>query len=199
MLSLLFQHLSQQVSSSSQEKKHIVSLKKGSYESFTYLYNKYVGALYTFIFEIINDKDTTKDIVQETFIKVWTGKEDVNEDLVFRNYIFTIGRNLLLNELRKKVNQTLSIDTLLEDDFEVYTPGTDEEYNLNRLEKIRIAKEKLPPRQLELFVLNKEKGLSVKEIIQITNLSEQTIRNQIHQAVKFIRKTISQTLFSIFL
>lgn len=179
----------------SEDTKHIRSLKQGSYSSFTILYNRYIGTLYSFVYKLTGDKDISKDIVQEAFIKVWLNRDNIDEDQSFRNYIFTIARNTLVSELRKNVNKSLSIDSVEDIPFNINEPIENSEYTENQLHKIQLAKKELPPRQLELFEMNKEEGLSIKEIAKKTNLSEQSVKNQISLAVKKIR----QYMASLFL
>lgn len=179
-----------------EEIKHIKSLKKGSYTSFTFIYHKYVGLLYSFVFNIVSNKDTAQDIVQETFIKIWSTREQIDENKIFRNYIFTIAKHLLLNGLRSKINNTLPLDSIHEEDLTNDTIDNNDTIQ-SKLDKISFAKKKLPPRQLQLFEMNKEQGLSISEIMDTTNLSEQSVRNQIHLAIKTIRKHI-QTIIAIF-
>lgn len=71
-----------------------------------------------------------------------------------------------------------------------------EEFN-HRLE---IAKQKLTPRQRELFELNKEQGITITEIAAKAFISEQSVRNQLSQALHVLRKELGKyaLLFSLF-
>ena len=71
-----------------------------------------------------------------------------------------------------------------------------EEFN-HRLE---IAKQKLTPRQRELFELNKEQGITITEIAAKALISEQSVRNQLSQALHVLRKELGKyaLLFSLF-
>lgn len=180
------------------ESKHIKALKKGSYDSFTFFYNEYVRVLYSFVFRMTNNKIVAEDIVQETFLRIWINRNNIDEKQVFRNYLFTIARNILLNELRRKINQTLPLINYKEEDFLPNDSSIENETIENKLLKIELAKKKLPPRQLQLFEMYKEQELSVQEIKKRTKLSEQSIRNQIHLAIKAIRKHIKPLLFILF-
>lgn len=185
--------------------KLIDSLNRGSYKDFTILYNKYVGLLYSFVFSLIRNKTVTEDVVQETFAKVWINRIEIDHTKVFRNYIFTIARNLLLNELRNKVNNNISLETinvvdsieeLSEKDYITRYIIENNDFVDFQIKKIKAAKKMLPSRQLQLFEMNKEQGLSIEEIIAKTGLSEQSIRNQIHLAVKKIREYLSSLFLS---
>lgn len=50
--------------------KHIEGLRCGSYNDFKVIYNRYAGNLYGFVFGLTRSHELSKDIVQDTFIKI---------------------------------------------------------------------------------------------------------------------------------
>jgi RNA polymerase sigma factor (sigma-70 family) len=68
----------------------------------------------------------------------------------------------------------------------------------NRL--LQIAKQKLPPRQAQIFELNKEQALSVQEIAQSLQITEQVVRNQLSVALRLLRNEMKKFayLFAVF-
>lgn len=83
------------------EKDYINGLIAGSYKDFTSLYEIYAPQLYAFIFKLTRSKIHSKDILQETFISIWVHRKQTNPDLSFKSYLFTIARNLVLNDFGK--------------------------------------------------------------------------------------------------
>ena len=59
------------------------------------------------------------------------------------------------------------------------------------LKELEVAKQKLTPRQREIFVLNKEYNLSVTEIASRLSITEQVVRNQLSAALKVLRNELS--------
>ena len=59
------------------------------------------------------------------------------------------------------------------------------------LKELEVAKQKLTPRQREIFVLNKEYNLSVTEIASRLSITEQVVRNQLSAALKLLRSELS--------
>lgn len=179
------------------ERIYLERLRKGSYKDFTYLYELYVSRLYAFSLGISHSDALAKDIVQETFIKVWIHREYIDPDKSFSSFLFTMAKNLLLNELRRQVNRSLLLE-----DVAFNEPGGEEEAPVERkfsLEefdhRLELAKRKLSPRQRELFELNKEQGMSVSEIAAKTSITEQSVRNQISQALHILRKELQGCIF----
>lgn len=171
------------------EKALIMALKSGSEPSYSRLYRLWVSRLYQFVYGYVKSESVTDDIVQETFLRVWTHREDLNPDLSFKSYLFTIAYHLLLKELRRQLQNPLV------EEYVSYTSQlrTSEEAAAEQIEldqfedMLRQAKGKLTPRQCEIFELNKEMNLSVAEIATRLSISEQVVRNQLSASLKIIR------------
>lgn len=85
----------------------INEIKSGSEESYRILYDKWVSRLYNFVYQYIKSESVTDDIVQETFLKIWTNKESLNPEYSFKSYLFTIAYHFLIKELRRQINNPL--------------------------------------------------------------------------------------------
>lgn len=179
------------------EQMYIERLRNGSYEDFTKLYKLYASRLYAFAFGLTRSEDLAKDIVQETFIKVWVRRELINLDMSFKSFLFTMARNQLLNEFRRQVNSPLFMDDVAYAEPSEGSEATVErkisidEFNLG----LEQAKQTLTPRQRELFELNKEQGLSVQEIVTKISITEQSVRNQLSQALQVLKKELGRYSF----
>ncbi len=73
-----------------QNKNHLLpeSLKAGSYEAFNQLYMLYADSLYGFA----KSKSNAKDIVQETFLRVWFTHRQILSDTSFKSYLYTFDK-----------------------------------------------------------------------------------------------------------
>lgn len=179
------------------EQMYVERLRNGSYKDFTKLYELYASHLYAFAFGLTRSEDLAEDIVQETFIKVWVRRELINLDMSFKSFLFTMARNQLLNEFRRQVNNPLFMDDV------AYTePSEGSETTVERKisidefnQRLEQAKQKLTPRQRELFELNKEQGVSVQEIVTKIPITEQSVRNQVSQALQVLKKELGRCSF----
>ncbi len=72
------------------------------------LFDYYYPRLYNFSRSFLKIEDGIDDILQEVFLKIWKNRKKIKSSETFNSFIFTITRNLLLNELRSRLNnQTL--------------------------------------------------------------------------------------------
>ncbi|SHM04317.1 RNA polymerase sigma factor [Flavobacterium saccharophilum] len=167
-------------------KKFILSLKKGNEASFkeAYLqyYDKLINIARRFNFTVL----TPQDFVQETFLRLYNKRELLNEDVLFDKQLFTICKNIIINHVNRE-NKIIQLDSSqVEMVEETVETGVFEE----RREKLHSFINQLPEQQQKIFTLHKLENLSYKEIAAMTDLSEKTIANHIYLASKFIRKKI---------
>lgn len=174
----------------------IKSINGGSEQSFQLLYEHWVSRLYSFVYHYVKSEDITDDIVQETFIRIWTHREQLNPAYSFKSYLFTIAYRLLIRELRRQVNNPLMSEYFFFNSEPSAGNNNSEQqmdfnYFVNHLQE---AKKKLSPRQKEIFELNKEQDVTVKEISVRLEIEEQVVRNQLSSALKVLRNELSHYL-----
>ncbi len=87
------------------EKKLISRLRLGDRNAFEQLFKLYHKRLYFFCFSLCNNKEVAEGITQETFIKIWINRENIDETKSFSGFLYTISKNLVLNHIRKSLNQ----------------------------------------------------------------------------------------------
>jgi RNA polymerase sigma factor (sigma-70 family) len=167
-------------------RKFILSLKKGNEASFrqAYLdyYDKLINIAKRFNFTVL----TPQDFVQETFLRLYNKRELLNEEVLFDKQLFTICKNIIINHLNRE-NKIIQLDP---SQFEAVQEDPETGIFEERREKLHNFINQLPEQQQKIFTLHKLENLSYKEIAAMTDLSEKTIANHIYLASKFIRKKI---------
>ena len=156
------------------------------------LFNHYYPRLYQFSKSFLKIEDGIDDILQEVFIKIWNNRAQIRSLETFNPFIFTMTRNLLLNELRRGLNKQKVRD-------EIYKISVPEEYQ--SFEKIEYKELKdtvdqivnnLPGKQREVFLLSRRDGLSHKEIAEQLNISTKTVEYHISQSISMIKNKLNQ-------
>ena len=77
------------------EQELVVLLNEQSNDAFNYLYDNYSGAIYTIINQIVPDKDTANDVMQEVFVNIWRkiNTYDAGKGRLFTCSIFNQSKN----------------------------------------------------------------------------------------------------------
>lgn len=175
-----------------EERRLLKELIEGSESSFNALYNLWASRLYHFAFSYLKSDSAAKDVVQETFVKIWTNRAGINPNTSFKAYLFTISYHFLLKELRRQLNHP-QMENYLELKKELISAEDIEaKYDFDLfLKELEVAKQKLPPRQKEIFILNKEYNIPIAEIASRLSITEQVVRNQLSAALKVLRNELS--------
>jgi RNA polymerase sigma-70 factor (ECF subfamily) len=184
------------------EQQYIHELNRGSYRAFDALYSLYARRLYAFALKMTKSHTDAREIVQDTFVRLWQNRENVLPDESFQAYLFTIARNAIFNKMRSLINSPVFvdyIDYINEASVSADTITSTLEFDEFR-RKLETAKKSLSETQLKVFELSKEWALSHSEIASRLNLSEQTVKNQLSIALKTLRKKLSDSagMFALF-
>lgn len=128
-----------------------------------------------------------EEVVQDVFVKLWENRARIDESQSIEGYLFIITRNHVFNYNRQNFNSILYRATLQEAMDETYS--MEEEINASNLrERAKVLIQALPPRQREVFLLNRVHDLSYKEIAERLDISVKTVERHMAEALKFLRK-----------
>jgi RNA polymerase sigma factor (sigma-70 family) len=149
-------------------------------------YNKAVDLfsdnLYRFILKNMRDVEKSKDIVQDTFMKLWDKHEEVSYEKV-KSYMFSTGYRTMIDLIRRDKKQSRIEDA----DLDKLT--TSEQYSDLQL-VLHDAIEKLPEDQKAVILLRDYEGYNYDEISEITGLTASQVKVYIYRARKFLQKYI---------
>ena len=151
-------------------------------------YNKsvetYSDNIYRFVLKNIRDTERAKDIVQDTFEKVWKNHSDISY-LKVKSYLFSTAYHTLIDSIRRDKYKAGWEDA---DDNKYVTNETYSDIN----EVLHQALEKLPPDQKNVILLRDYEGYNYKEIAEITNLSESQVKVYIFRGRQFLKNYIGK-------
>ena len=174
----------------SEEQVILKQFQVGNVAAFDSIYRQYSKKLYNFAFGIIRDYDTGAEIVQEVFVTLWEKHEQVNTELNFRNYIFTITYNSIRKHFRNKSIEMRVKDYLLNNSSESIE-NTDRFIMYDELlDLANKTIERLPPKRKMVYKLSREEGMKAKEIATKLNISTRTAENHLAKALKFLEKEL---------
>jgi len=149
-------------------------------------YNKsvdlYSDGIYRFILKNIKDQDEAKDIVQDTYEKLWVKASDVSFNKA-KPYLFSAAYHTMIDKIRK--NKRITQLNNYGDELGYFTG----EYN-GLSEVLNEALERLPEVQRSVILLRDYEGYPYNEIADITNLSESQVKVYIYRGRLALKKYI---------
>lgn len=144
--------------------------------------DQYSDAVFRFILKNLQDEEKTRDVVQDTFERLWVNAEKVNSEKA-KSYLFTTAYHAMIDQIRRDKRQTNF------DQVDPINHSHDEQYS-DLSEILNMAIEKLPPDQKSVVMLRDYEGYSYKEIAEITGLSEPQVKVYIYRARVFLKNYI---------
>jgi RNA polymerase sigma-70 factor (family 1) len=162
-------------------------IAKGDEVAFATLFNNYRNKIYSIAYELTESTIISEEIVQDTFLKIWLKRETLEDITHFKAYLFTITRNYVFSAL-KSIARKQNLELKVVQNIPVY--HSDTENNLVQKEYDEILKravDSLPPKQRQVYVLMKENGYKRHEVAAKLQLSEETVKTHLAQAMRAIR------------
>ena len=175
-----------------EEPLFVKDLNNGSVKAFDILYNHYSPKLYHFVMTISDsNRYLSEEIVQSVFIKIWEKREQINSEKSFISYLFTMARNLLLNNYQHELVKFVYSEYVLKNNSELVNEKIEENLNYSQLLAfIDSIVENLPPGRKQVYILSKKEQLSNKEIGVLLNISESTVEKQLSSALKYVKQQL---------
>ncbi len=174
------------------EKNLVKQLQKGNKIAFKMLFDKYAVRLYQFSLKYLRDKEDTEDLLNEVFLKIWENRFAIKTNTSFQAYLFTIAYNDIRKRFLKKSREEKYIQLFAEEYAHESSVGEDQLDYKYFVEKLNKVIDQLPDRRKEIFLLSYKEELKNKEIAESLNLSEQSVKNQLSIARKFIVSKIKE-------
>lgn len=146
--------------------------------------DQHSDGLYRFILKHIRDVDAARDIVQDTFEKMWRKVDDIQAEKS-KSYLFTAGYHTLIDYTRKAKKRGSFNEV---DEYKL-----SHEKNYSDLKEIlNTALNKLPEIQKTVILLRDYEGYDYAEIGEITNLNESQVKVYIFRARTFLKNYIGK-------
>lgn len=181
------------------EKILVDKLKNNEVKAFDALFHKYSDKLYRFSFSLLKNEEDSKEIVQETFCKIWENRCQIDSSKSFKSFLFTISFHLVIDQLRLRLKDN-KYRIFLEKYFGEHHGKQENQIDYDILKKeIFNAVEELPRKRKEIYRLSREKGLSHKAIAEQLDIKEKTVENQINLALKHIKSHLGKEILPVLL
>lgn len=168
--------------------------RQGNVESFSHIHRELYTVLYHYLLKIFRDENTSQDILQDVFVKLWERKESIGAISNVRVYFFKSARSLALNYIKFQKKHLISFTDEPEFDM-VFSHEEILVNNENSKETSRIlslALNALPKRQREMIFLKYFDGCNYEEIAEVTGIKYQSVINHVHRGIIQLRNELAE-------
>ena len=169
----------------------ITRCQRGDKDAFRWVVQTYQRMIFSLALKMLCDEEEAKDMVQESFIRVWQNIRDYDSRRTFSTWIYAIASHLCLDRL-KRANRIVAMP----DDERVvrrYASESDSQRTLENREwvaMVRTMAEGLSDKQRLVFTLCQLEGLSSEEAQEITGLDARQVKSNLYVARQTIRKRL---------
>jgi RNA polymerase sigma-70 factor (family 1) len=177
----------------------VTLLREGDESAYTEIYNRYKGILYQHAYRRLPNQEEVDDIIHELFTTLWVKRGTIVFKTNLSGYLYTAVRNRILDYVSHQQVASAYV-TSLQEFMDKGTAVTDYRVRLNMLQQL-IEKEieSLPAKMREVFELSRKSQLSHQEIAFKLDISEKTVKNQVHNALKILRVRLGLLVYLCFL
>lgn len=186
------------------DRELMVAFQQGDPEAFDTLLVRYERAVLNYFHKMCYDRAMAEDLKQETFLRIVRHAARYRPEAKFRTYLFTVARNLWIDRhrSRKAAPKEVSADLRVQEDGSTLgdllpgdvRPPLDELSDREAAAMVRAALESLPEGQRAVFVLALEQGMKYREIAEILEIPEGTVKSRMHAAVTRLREVLEGRL-----
>lgn len=175
--------------------------RQGNRSAFAELVDLYKDKIYNLAYRMLGNRQEAEDVVQETFLRMYTNLDRYDESYKFSTWIYRIGTNLCIDRLRKR-RLTFSLDAEQQDGegLDGYSmlhsnEATPEKQLIisETQAQIHNAIEKLPEKYKSIVILKYLHDLSLQEISEIVDMPVSTIKTRVHRGRELLRKKLQHT------
>jgi RNA polymerase sigma-70 factor (ECF subfamily) len=180
----------------------IIQAQKGNQNAFEELVYRYDRSVLSITLKYAGNEDDAKDLYQEVFIRVYRSIKSFRFRSEFSTWLFRITTNVCLTyKSRSKEHLKISIDEDFEDEENEFASRRELVYDGSSPEEIisgadigeivNAAIESLSPKQKMTFILKHYEGYKIREIAEMLNCKEGTVKKYLFDATKNLRKKLS--------
>jgi RNA polymerase sigma-70 factor (ECF subfamily) len=168
----------------------------GDKQAFSLLYERYSASVLSYLYRMLGGVEDVESIGQEVFLRAFRFAPTYRYPQKFSTWLFTITRNLAINQSRRKKRSPVRNVTELNlegmemsgDAYQVATRATDDLEKREEISRVLKALDELPTDQKEVIVLGVFQDLSYAQMEEITGTKAVTLRSRMFHGLKRLGK-----------
>ena len=169
----------------------VIRCQRGEKDAFREVVAAYQRMVFSLALKMLCDEDEAKDMVQETFVKVWLNMSEYDCRRSFSTWIYTIALRTCLDRIKSQ-RRTLPMP----EDEAVFRDFATEEDGLRTLENrewgsiVRVLAEGRGGKQRVVFTLVQLEGFSSQEVEEMTGWDAKQVKSNLYVARQTIRERL---------
>jgi RNA polymerase sigma-70 factor, ECF subfamily len=185
----------------------MLRVKRGDRAAFAELVEKYKQPVMNFVYRSLRDETEAEDLAQNVFLQVYKSRSRYKQTAKFSTWLFTIARNLCLNELRRRSRHPAESIEETQAENESREGGTQRQYEDKSqmappekllqeelAQKIEEALAELPENQRSAILLCRQDELSYEEIADVLDCSLSATKSLIHRGRETLKEKLKRYL-----
>jgi RNA polymerase sigma-70 factor (ECF subfamily) len=168
----------------------------GDSNSFAYLVDSYKDMVYSLAYKMTKNKEESEEISQDTFIKAYKNLNKFKGESKFSTWLYRIAYHTSLDQIKKHKNNNATFE-IHEVTLNQIQSADDILQGIERRERAKIMDEcllRLPEEERSILWMFYYDELSLKEIIEVTSLTEANVKVKLHRARKRLLTIVEENV-----
>jgi len=171
----------------------MIAVSKGDQRAFNEIYERYSGPLLGYFIRMLwKDREKGEDFVHDIFAKIIRKPELFDPTRKFKTWVYSVANNMCKNEYKKqevRKNTTSGLDnTYAVSDKSVNVMNEVQDFQFK--EELTTCLGALDAKHRDVFCLRHMDGLSIKEISEVLEVSDGTVKSRLFYATKYLAKDL---------
>lgn len=171
----------------------IREIQKGDINAFNVFFNEFYAPLNHYCRHLVIDEEEAKDIVLQTFYKIWERREKIQNYLNAKSFLYLVARNAGLNYLKQSKRRVSKFN-----EFSLSVELIEDEENYLAIEaeilhQLKQEIKKLPTKCRRIFELSYIDGKSIAEVAELLQISSSNVTSQRSRAIQILRLALSNS------
>jgi RNA polymerase sigma-70 factor (ECF subfamily) len=166
--------------------------QQGDQQAYSIVFERYSASVLSYLYRMLGNVEDVESIAQEVFLRAYRFRATYRYPQRLSTWLFTITRNLAINQARRKKRSPIRNVTELNlegmdisgDPYQVASRATDDLEKQEEIARVLKALEDLPTDQKEVIVLGVFQDLSYGEMEEITGTKAVTLRSRMFHGLK---------------
>ena len=170
----------------------LMAMGQGNEHAFSLLYERYWDRLFVKAFKVIGKKEEAEDMVQNVFLAIWKRREELKIEGSLPAYLDTSIRYMAIRHIEKNITQREYLTLLTETGLRILPPHSELYVHFKQAQEIiNKVVETMPPKMQMVYRLSRDEYLSHNEIASRLDISHDTVKKHIQNALKLIKAALA--------